>query len=299
MELSQLRYFLAACDAGNFSKAAEACFTSRQNLTKSIRNLERELGVQLFVLSGKTPVLTADGKLVQQYASQAIEAIDAIYARYRATTEKGLGPDLPFRLSCGLSMQHSADGLYRALLSFDEFNLTISENTVGRCYNLVIQDNVDAALVYCMNRSFNECESVVLGSSNVEVLVDAKSKLAKKRTISMSDLSDYLLVLLPGYEFIYQRFLQVYRDCGLDINHVQSVASFESMKEWIISHKAVSIVSAAYPDEIPDDLERVPLDDIGCRWEAILLYRRDAARLPQIKKLSRHLKACAEAYEYL
>jgi len=298
MEINQLRYFLAVCEEGNFSRAAARCFTSRQNLTKSVRNLERELGCQLFVLSGRTPVLTADGEEAARYAARAVEAIDELAAAF-GVKRAHEGAPRPLRLSCGLSMQHSADALYRALLGFDDFELNVSENTGGRCYSLVAQGKVDAALIYCMNRSFDECESLVLGSAPVEVLVDGASKLAAKPVVKLSDLADFLLILLPGFEFTYERFLRVYRKSGLDVDHIQSVASFESMKEWIVSHKAVSIVSRLYPEEIPQGLKRIPLEDIGCEWRAVLLYRREAERRADIEALAKHLRSSAKDGPYL
>ena len=298
MEINQLRYFLAVCEEGNFSRAAARCFTSRQNLTKSIHNLERELGCQLFVLSGRAPVLTADGEEAARYAARAVEAVDGLAAVFGVKRAHEGAPH-PLRLSCGLSMRHSADALYRALLEFDDFELNISENTGGRCYNLVVQGKVDAALAYCMNRRFDECDSLVLGTARVEVLADASSKLAAKPVVKLSDLADFLLILLPGFEFTYERFLRVYREGGLDVDHIQSVASFESMKEWIVSHKAVSIVSPLYPEEIPEGLCRVPLEDIGCEWQAVLLYRRGAERGRDVEALAEHLASTIKDGSYL
>lgn len=56
MELYQLRGLIAFAECGNLSKAAEAVHTSQSALSRSMKNLEDELGVPLFSRT-KTPSL--------------------------------------------------------------------------------------------------------------------------------------------------------------------------------------------------------------------------------------------------
>ncbi|MCH7478574.1 MAG: LysR family transcriptional regulator, partial [SAR324 cluster bacterium] len=48
MEMHQVRYFLAVCEARNFTRAAELCHVSQPSLTNAIKKLEEELGGPLF-----------------------------------------------------------------------------------------------------------------------------------------------------------------------------------------------------------------------------------------------------------
>jgi len=54
MELYQLRGLIAFAECGNLSKAAEAVHTSQSALSRSMKNLEDELGVPLFFYVPKT-----------------------------------------------------------------------------------------------------------------------------------------------------------------------------------------------------------------------------------------------------
>lgn len=65
MEMHQIRYFLAACEARNFTRASELCAVSQPALTKAIKNLEEELGGALFLRDSRPLQLTNLGRLLQ------------------------------------------------------------------------------------------------------------------------------------------------------------------------------------------------------------------------------------------
>ena len=58
MTLQQLRYFLAACRHGSFSAAADSLYVAQPSLADQVRRLEAELGVGLFIRSGRRLILT-------------------------------------------------------------------------------------------------------------------------------------------------------------------------------------------------------------------------------------------------
>jgi DNA-binding transcriptional LysR family regulator len=65
MEMAQLRYFLAACETLNFTRAAERCHVSQPALNTAIRKLEAELGGALFHRDGKRLLPTELGKAMR------------------------------------------------------------------------------------------------------------------------------------------------------------------------------------------------------------------------------------------
>ena len=77
MELHQIRYFLAACDTLNFTRAAEHCGVSVPSLSRAIRLLEEELGGQLFRRERHLTHLTDLGRLMQQHFTTMQAAADA------------------------------------------------------------------------------------------------------------------------------------------------------------------------------------------------------------------------------
>ena len=76
MNLRQLQYFITIAELEHYTRAAEKLYVSQSNLSHSIKELEDELNVQLFMRKGRNVKLTKYGELFLPYASQALELLD-------------------------------------------------------------------------------------------------------------------------------------------------------------------------------------------------------------------------------
>lgn len=73
MELRHIRYFMAVAEEMNFTKAAEKLNIAQPPLSRQIKDLEEELGTELFERTSHSLHLTEAGILFKQYASQMLE----------------------------------------------------------------------------------------------------------------------------------------------------------------------------------------------------------------------------------
>lgn len=72
MELTQLRYFKAAAEENNFTRAAQRLNVSQPALSKAVQNLEREIGLELFVRDGNRIVLNRFGQIFLNEVNDAL-----------------------------------------------------------------------------------------------------------------------------------------------------------------------------------------------------------------------------------
>ncbi len=107
VNLQQLRYLCAVVDHGlNVSDAAAALFTSQPGISKQIRQLEDELGVEVFVRQGKRlAALTPAGAIVVATARRALVELanlKRVAEEFRSDDEGELAsrPRTPRRATC-------------------------------------------------------------------------------------------------------------------------------------------------------------------------------------------------------
>jgi DNA-binding transcriptional LysR family regulator len=80
MELQQVRYFLAICEHGGFSRAAQVCGVTQPALTMAVKRLEQDLGGALLHREGRRLVLTGLGRLIKPHFEQFVGERDAALA---------------------------------------------------------------------------------------------------------------------------------------------------------------------------------------------------------------------------
>ena len=78
--MQQIRYFLAVCDKGSFTRAAQATYVAQPSLTQAIKKLEEELGGELFSRDRSGCRLTALGRLVEPSIREIVRKTQALKA---------------------------------------------------------------------------------------------------------------------------------------------------------------------------------------------------------------------------
>ena len=78
MELRTLRYFLAAADEENITRAADILHVTQPTLSRQLMDLERELGTTLMLRGKKGMTLTDDGLFFRQRAEEIVELADRL-----------------------------------------------------------------------------------------------------------------------------------------------------------------------------------------------------------------------------
>jgi DNA-binding transcriptional LysR family regulator len=88
VELRQLRYFVAVAEELHFARAAERLHMSQSPLSRAIRDLERDLGVVLFVRTTRRVELTPAGALLLERSRRALAEIDGAITDVRRSARR-------------------------------------------------------------------------------------------------------------------------------------------------------------------------------------------------------------------
>jgi DNA-binding transcriptional LysR family regulator len=146
METQQIRYFLAACETLNFSRAAERCDVAVPTLTKAIRKLEDHLGGSLFRRERHLTHLTDLGRLMQQHFAAAQQALDAASADAAKYADLAAG-----RLKLGvfttMPSRHLAAYLRSLSKAAPQLELMLWETDCAELGDALIGNEIDIAIM--------------------------------------------------------------------------------------------------------------------------------------------------------
>lgn len=83
MNLLHIKYAVETAKAGSINKAAENLFIGQPNLSRAIKELEKSLGITIFVRSAKGMTVTPEGEEFLRYAQKILSEIDSLEAMYK------------------------------------------------------------------------------------------------------------------------------------------------------------------------------------------------------------------------
>lgn len=188
MEMSQIKYALAAAKALNFTKAAAACHISQPALTKAIRTLEQELGAPLFHREGRRVLLSDFGRSMLPHFQHIIDETDA--TRTLAQNFKLLN-QVPLRLGVMTTVGHVR--LARFLAVFEKrypgVELSVSEAPLADLKQRLDDGELDLAVLNPLDGVGEACRLYDLYRERYVVIFPPDHRLAGFDTVTLDDLS--------------------------------------------------------------------------------------------------------------
>ncbi|MEV0269235.1 LysR substrate-binding domain-containing protein [Hamadaea sp. NPDC050747] len=196
MELRQLEYFVAVAEEQNFTRAGDRVHISQSGISAQIRQLEKELGAELFDRSGRTATLTVAGKAALEHARAALAAAGAVEQAVGEVSDVLRG-----RLRLGMVVGCTVTPLFEALAAFHQaypgVELSLTEDASDRMADGVRAGELDAALIGAAGAPPSGVESLTLVSEPLVAVVPASHPVADRRTLTLRALCAYPLVCMP------------------------------------------------------------------------------------------------------
>lgn len=196
MTLQQLRYALTIADCGSMNEAAKQLFLSQPSLSETVKELEKEIGFQIFLRSNRGITMTPEGEEFLGYARQVTEQFGLLRSRYieKQTKEK-----------FSVSMQHYTFAVKAFVetvkkAGMDSYEFAANETTTYDVMENVRNFKSEIGVLYL--NDFNEkvlgkiirekgLEFIELFSCDTYVYLWSGHPLAKKEVISMAELDEY------------------------------------------------------------------------------------------------------------
>jgi DNA-binding transcriptional LysR family regulator len=196
-ELRHLRVFVAVAEQLSFTRAAEELHLTQQSVSRTIGELERELGVTLLERTTREVRLTPAGIALKRDGVEALRAADAAFVRARE-----IGTGAQGRIRVGLSPAigpRDRDEIVRALRPpGSDVSIALHEIRPGELRPLLRSNELDVALTRVSGVDDDTLHSAELRPTPMVLCVPAGHPLASRATVALRDLDGRrLLVASP------------------------------------------------------------------------------------------------------
>lgn len=197
MTLQQLRYIVEIARCGSINEAAKKLFISQPSLSTAVKELESELGIEIFLRTTKGVSLSTEGTEFLGYARQVLEQSELLEQRYSSKK--------PSKQLCRISTQHYAFAV-NAFVNLikknysDEYEFTLRETRTHDIIMDVATLQSEVGILYIndfnhkvINRILKENHLTFnpLFEATPHVFISTRHPLAKNKVVTLKELEAF------------------------------------------------------------------------------------------------------------
>ncbi|MFF7260865.1 LysR family transcriptional regulator [Streptomyces sp. NPDC008159] len=285
MELRQLEYFVAVAEERNFTRAADRVHISQSGVSAQIRQLERELGAELFDRSARTVTLTVAGKAALEHARAALAAAEAVGQAVGEVTDLIRG-----RLTVGMVIGCTLTPLFDALASFHQAHpgveISLLENSSDRLIEGVRTGAVDLALIGAAAATPEALDALTIISERLVVAVPAGHPLAKRRRVTLRDVVAHPIVCMPLGTGLRTVFDHACAAQNLQPAIALQASAADAIADLAARGLAVAVLSDSMAAHYRDRLTARTIDDVATPALLALIWKNTPS--PGVRELLVH-----------
>lgn len=284
MELRHLRYFVAVAEYGGITHAAERLNIAQPAVSRQIRDLEAELGVELLVREGRRVILSDAGRAFAERARAVLAASnDAVQEARRI--DRGEAGQLRIGLLESASWSgHLPEALNRFARTYPDIRMDIVPMGSVEQIEAVLAEELDAAFVYRQNNLVEEALSILpLRTDNVVLAASADLDFEKPGPLDLQDIDGLPLVSFP------RAIAPVYHDAisaalagiGFHPDIVQEAENETTILSLVSAGVGCAFVNSANMHRPPKQVRFYEVAGVSVPIEFLFVTTRNAGGLTQ------------------
>lgn len=303
MRIQQLEYLERIVEAGSINEAAKRLFLTQPSLSNAVKELENEMGIQIFQRSSGGISLTAEGREFMTYSKQILDQVNLMNERYKNGQQR--------KQSFSVSAQHYAFVVHAFVeliksVNANEYQFTLRETETQNIFNDLAQFKSELGILYTngfnqkiMQRLFKENNLVFtpLFVAKPHIFVSRYNPLTSKSSVDLSDLEDYPYL---SYEQGEVNSFYFSEEILSTLSHKKSikVSDRATIFNLMVGLNGYTISSGIISSKLNDDkIVAIPLnidDDITMGW----LKHRQVELSPLAERYLTMLKEHIKGYGF-
>ncbi|BCD38407.1 transcriptional regulator [Lactobacillus helveticus] len=278
MNIKQLRYFLVVAKEKQITSAAKRLYIAQPPLSYQLKQLEIELGAQLFKRTAHGIELTDAGQILQSYASEILSLSESVKNQVHKTVSGELG-------TIAIGMASSSTGLipmksFQDLTKFyPEINFDIYEDNTFGIIDKLEKKTIDLGIVRTpYNRNGLNAKTLTT-ERMMAVTVDPKFK--DKTELRIKDLNEQPFIIYRRFEEIFN---QTFAHHGIKPFYAVKCDDSRTAITWAKRKMGIALVPESIASTYaPDDL--IPIKYSNWITHLQLVRRKDQKVTPLMKRI--------------
>lgn len=275
MELRHLRYFLAVAEDLHFGRAAERIHIAQPPLSQQIKQLEKEIGVQLFKRTKRSVELTEAGRVFQREAYAVLERLEkGVLKTQQADRGEAGWVGIGFLSSMNYDMLPNVIRRFRN--QYPNIELFLQEMQDAEQNQALLEKRIHVGFTRfpIANKELN-CEVVL--RENLVIALPAGHPFTKKNSLKLADLSDESFIMFsrsrPSAYADYT--LRLFAEAGFQPRIVQNVGELQTALGLVAAEIGFILVPASTQNLKREGVVYRPISSPKPTIEIIMQYRKD------------------------
>jgi LysR family transcriptional regulator, hca operon transcriptional activator len=273
MELRHLRYFIAVAEMGSLTEAAKRrLYTSQPSLSRQMRDLEDQVGVELLSRSVHGVELTAAGKAFLDHARLALMQVDAAVDTARRAAQPAK-QTFAIGFQTGLEMNWLPQAMQVLHDELGNINVSVTSDYSPDLAEALARGRLD--LAFMRTEPDYDLEYHVVDQEPLIVLMPNDHRLTARLTIRPQDLLGEIFIGGSNKATVLRNVTEAYlRRSGLDINLDHGVDNMAMAMSLVASTRGLALMPAYAENLLPESVVSRPLDGEAPTIEVAVGYSK-------------------------
>lgn len=288
MELRDLKSFIEVADHNSFTHAAEHSYLTQPSLSRAVKKIEEELGVELFDRSTRHLYLTDAGRIVYQQSLKAIQALSELNIlledlRNIATGEIRIG--IPPLIGT-LFFPKIAQAFYK---KYPQVTLELVELGAKLIGKLVEDSKIDVGIVVlpANEEKFNIHPLI---QDEFFLFLHKEHRLAQRSSVTLTDLRDEKFILFQKDFTLHDLIIQECEREGFTPTISYRSSQWDLIIELVASKLGITLLpKSIYDKQSNEDIKIVRLEQPTLYWNLGVITKKDAYHSYALKEFMKML----------
>ncbi|WP_107943735.1 LysR family transcriptional regulator [Metasolibacillus fluoroglycofenilyticus] len=241
MEIQQLYYFKIVATLQHMTQAAEKLSISQPALSKSIANIEQELGVPLFDRQGRSIFLNRYGVLFLESVDIILAEHSKVVQEFAEITKPGFG-EVSFGFIHTLGMEVVPELMAQTSKKYPNMQFTLTQSASLRLLKLLEDGDIDLCLSQKIESKLLEIDWVELWTEELFVIVPENHPLAEREFIKLIEIKDDPFISIKRGNSLRQMVDTLFQSVGTTTNTTFSAEEMHTVAGFVGSGLGVSLI---------------------------------------------------------